>query len=99
MSIDIWGAAVVFIDMMYMQPIFQGKNNEDQLIKIFEVLGYPNEEEKYTIGCKWPSDFVEFGRNILHSKLGLSSDDNIIDLFKNMLQYNFKKRFSAREAY
>ena len=44
MSIDIWGMGCVFAEILLNDPIFIGKNNADQLCKIFKVLGFPSKE-------------------------------------------------------
>lgn len=49
MSIDIWAMGCVFAEILLNRPIFIGKNNADQLCKIFKVLGFPSKEILKTI--------------------------------------------------
>lgn len=87
------------MDMINMEPLFQGKNSADQLVKIFEVLGYPNDEEKDIMGYKSDANVVGVTGNTLHTALGLEAEDKMVDLLKKMLQYNFNKRISAKESF
>lgn len=42
-SIDLWSIGCIFAEMVSGRPLFPGKNNEDQLLRIFKLLGTPNE--------------------------------------------------------
>lgn len=44
-SVDIWSIGCIFAEMIIGHPLFVGKSENDQLDKIFEVIGTPNEEE------------------------------------------------------
>lgn len=43
-SIDIWSAGCIFAEMVMCEPLFPGIDEEDQLLKIFQVLGSPTED-------------------------------------------------------
>ena len=43
-SIDMWSIGCIFAEMVTAKPLFPGKNNDDQLLKIFAVLGTPTEQ-------------------------------------------------------
>lgn len=43
-SIDIWGVGCILSEMSTMRPLFPGSKEEDQLNKIFRILGTPTEE-------------------------------------------------------
>lgn len=40
--IDIWSVGCIFAEMSNLKPLFAGNNEQDQLKKIFKVLGTPN---------------------------------------------------------
>lgn len=43
-SIDMWSTGCIFAEMLTGKALFPGKNNEDQLLKIFKIMGTPTEE-------------------------------------------------------
>ncbi|KAM0703314.1 hypothetical protein Q7P35_009252 [Cladosporium inversicolor] len=47
-SVDIWSLGCIFGELLTRNPLLQGKNEVDQLSKIFELCGIPTEET-------WPS--------------------------------------------
>eukprot|EP01137_Pigoraptor_chileana_P020411 Opistho-2@82755 len=40
-SIDVWSLACILVEMHIGEPLFSGQNEQDQLLKITEVLGVP----------------------------------------------------------
>jgi negative regulator of PHO system len=98
-SIDIWSAGCIMAEMFCGKPLFPGKNNEDQIVKIFKLRGTPSEQT-------WPhvSELPEFKKNFnyypphpLSAKLPMI--DNVgLDLLERMLQYEPYKRISAKDA-
>ncbi|KAI8586946.1 kinase-like domain-containing protein [Geranomyces variabilis] len=98
-SIDIWSAGCIFAEMFSGKPLFPGKTNEDQLQKIFKLLGTPNEQI-------WPrmSDLPEFRADWpRHPRQHLQTrvpalDYTGIDLLGRMLMYDPTQRISAKDA-
>jgi len=45
--IDIWSIGCIFAEMMNGKPLFPGNSEQDQLKKIFKLMGTPDPE-------KWP---------------------------------------------
>lgn len=68
-SIDIWSAGCIMAEMLCGKPLFPGKNNEDQLVKIFKLRGTPTEQT-------WPhvSELPEY-----KSKLGVGGGGGVDD--------------------
>ena len=44
-SVDIWSVGCIFAEIVTKRPLFQGKNEEDQLNKIFKIRGTPASDE------------------------------------------------------
>lgn len=98
-SIDIWSAGCIMAEMFSGRPLFPGTTNEDQLIRIFRIMGTPSERT-------WPglSQFPEYKTNWqIYSTQPLSNicqqiDPTGIDLLGRMLQLRPELRISAAEA-
>jgi serine/threonine protein kinase len=41
--VDIWAIGCIFVEMVTRKPLFPGDSEIDQLMRIFRVLGTPNE--------------------------------------------------------
>ncbi|KAG5999017.1 negative regulator of the PHO system [Claviceps spartinae] len=98
-SIDIWSAGCIMAEMFTGRPLFPGTTNEDQIVRIFRIMGTPTERT-------WPgiSQFPEYKptfqmyatqdlRSILHA-----IDPIGIDLLQRMLQVRPELRISAHDA-
>eukprot|EP01018_Ginkgo_biloba_P027257 Gb_16478 [translate_table: standard] len=97
-AIDIWSLGCIFAELCNMQALFPGDSQIQQLLKIFRLLGTPNEQV-------WPgvtqlSDWHEFPqwRPQDLSRFVFNLDLNGLDLLSRMLQYDPAKRISAKEA-
>jgi len=99
--IDIWSAGCIFSEMSTGRPLFPGTSASDQLIRIFKVLGTPNEKI-------WPSivELEEFKKSeplpyFPPQKLNsvvTGLDEEGYDLLAKMLQYDPQQRISAAKA-
>lgn len=69
-DVDIWSLGCIFAELLTRDPLFQGKNEVDQLSKIFNLLGTPTKES-------WP-DFRSLpNAKALHPILS-KSDNNTV---------------------
>lgn len=97
--VDIWSIGCIFAEMVNQKPLFPGESEIDQLIRIFSVLGTPNESLWPGISMlpdysenfpKWtPKNLKEFVPEL---------EDLGVDLLTKMLQYEPSKRINARQA-
>ncbi|KAF9584730.1 cyclin-dependent serine/threonine protein kinase [Lunasporangiospora selenospora] len=98
-SIDIWSAGCIFAEMTSGRPLFPGSSVQDQLLKIFKILGTPTEES-------WPgvSRLPEYRPDFpIYNPIPLESivpklDAAGIDLLSRLITYNPEKRISAEAA-
>ena len=44
-AIDVWAVGCIFAEIVTKRPLFPGKNEEDQLHKIFKIRGTPAADE------------------------------------------------------
>lgn len=97
--VDVWSVACIFAEMASKKPLFHGDSEIDQLFKIFQILGTPNDEV-------WPgvTELRDFKPNFpcwrgkaltqVCPKLGAVA----CELLKSMLVYNPAHRLSAKAA-
>lgn len=43
-GVDVWAAGAVLAELMLLAPLFPGKNDIDQMFKVFQIMGSPNTE-------------------------------------------------------
>lgn len=96
-AVDMWGAGCIFGEIVRREPLFQGTSENSQLVKIFEIIGSPQE-------CEWPrgtslayasfAGYSEVSFNELFPQL----DEDAIELIKQMLSFNPERRITAKGA-
>ncbi|SGZ39676.1 related to Negative regulator of the PHO system [Hanseniaspora guilliermondii] len=110
-SIDTWSIGCIIAEMISGVPLFKGANDDDQIMKIFEVLGYPKERDInftgwYTNLPKYDAeswDNKRIGIDLFESlanKLNLDIQDDYLtlDLLVNLLALDPNQRLSTLEA-
>lgn len=98
-SIDMWSAGCILAEMFIGRPLFPGSSNEDQLMKIFKVMGTPNERT-------WPgvSRLPNYRPNFdVYIPQDLRSiipniDPLALNLLNGLLQMKPENRISASQA-
>mmetsp|Transcript_159 Transcript_159/g.274 ORF Transcript_159/g.274 Transcript_159/m.274 type:complete len:643 (-) Transcript_159:136-2064(-) len=106
-SLDIWSLGCVLAGMMFKkEPLFQGKDNDDQLKKIVRVLGTPQFKvyvRKYGldpalisfVGNHYRKDWEKY---FVDSRNRHLVSAEALDLISKMLQYDHQLRPTAKEA-
>lgn len=83
------------------RPLFPGSNNNDQLDKIFRMLGTPTDEiypgivdlPEYR-----PDTYRTYARTTRFSDVLPGLEEEGVDLLERMLQYDPARRISAKDA-
>ncbi|KAF5393890.1 hypothetical protein D9757_000147 [Collybiopsis confluens] len=112
-SIDCWAVACVLAELASLRPIFKGEEakldskknvpfQRDQLLRIFEVLGSPNEKEWPSVVHlleypslrrldPYPNRLFDWCQSRIRSQAGY-------DLLRLLFMYDPDRRLSAKEA-
>ena len=98
-SIDMWSAGCIMAEMASGRPLFPGTTNEDQLQRIFRLMGTPSERS-------WPgiSQFPEYKQNFpvfatQDLRMLVPGFDQLgLSLLSSMLQLRPEMRISAANA-
>lgn len=99
-SIDIWSIGCIFVEMINLKPLFPGSSEQDQLKKIFKIMGTPDPEKwpGLTEYPEWkPENFDKYTGESL-SKICPKLDSDGLDLLDKMLRCNPAERISGKDA-
>mmetsp|Transcript_35968 Transcript_35968/g.80065 ORF Transcript_35968/g.80065 Transcript_35968/m.80065 type:complete len:302 (-) Transcript_35968:441-1346(-) len=97
--VDVWSIGCIFAEMVNHRPLFPGDSEIDQLYKIFQVMGTP--DENLWPGVSQLPDYKDTfpkwrPRNLL--ELVPTLDRAGVDLLSRMLVYTPQHRITARAA-
>ena len=97
--VDMWSIGLIFYEMAHRKPLFAGDCEIDQIFKIFQMFGTPNEKTWPGI-TKLPEfklTFPQFkGKGI--NAYNRNIDSVGLDLLSKMIQLDPCKRISAKQA-
>lgn len=98
-SIDIWSAGCIMAEMYTGRPLFPGTTNEDQIVRIFRIMGTPTERTwpGITQLPEYKATFQMYATQDLRQILP-QIDHSGIDLLQRMLQLQPERRISAQDA-
>ena len=95
--VDIWSCGCIFAELFLRKPLFPGQYEMDQLTKIFDIVGTPNERD-------WPERAAVTRNNFREcsprswSDVVPEIDPHAKDLLQKMLCFSPNRRITAHEA-
>jgi cyclin-dependent kinase len=99
--LDIWSCGCIFVEMATGRPLFPGSGDQDQLVRIFKILGTPTpttwpsmvETPAYKRGFDYPTETAKSLASIVPTL-----EPQGIELLQKMLLYEPSQRISAKDA-
>lgn len=96
--VDLWSVGCVIAEMFLGFPIFAGENTKDQIKKIAEVIGFPDDYDLRGMGVKRGEHFDGVVPIGIKKKLTGKAPPQAIDLISKVLVYNPEKRIRPIDA-
>jgi len=103
-SVDMWSLGCIFAEMLNGKPIFAGTSTLNQLERIIEKLGFPNDDEQRAIETQYSKtmlDNLHTGPNSARqewSALLPSAEADAISFVSKLITWDPEKRMSAEEG-
>ncbi|EKM81834.1 hypothetical protein AGABI1DRAFT_54872 [Agaricus bisporus var. burnettii JB137-S8] len=100
-AIDVWSIGCILAELLMQKPLFKGKDYVDQLNKIFDVLGSPEEYIMQKIGSERAQAYVRslpFKKTVPFRKLMPDADPQALDLLNKILTFDPSERISVLQA-
>ncbi|KAF9462865.1 kinase-like domain-containing protein [Collybia nuda] len=100
-AIDVWSIGCILAELLLGKPLFKGKDYVDQLNKILDVLGTPDEKVIKRIGSEKAQAYVRslpFKKTIPFRKLLPAADPQALDLLAKLLAFDPMDRITVPDA-
>ncbi len=101
-KVDVWGAGLIFGELLRREPVLQGKDYFDQLEKIVRLIGRPSEEDMTHLQYETARKALRRMRNDKNQVATVfrryTENPLALDLLTKMLVFNPKKRLSVEEC-
>jgi len=98
-TIDMWSIGCIFAEMITGKALFTGINDQDQIRKIFKVIGTPSDEAFPNLKklSGWSEEYNGYQPQNLRQYVPTIDDDGF-DLLSKMIEANPEKRIGSDEA-
>lgn len=99
-AVDMWSVGCIFAELLHGKPIFPGKDEPEQLNKIFDICGAPDEVNWPGVSkIPWYNNFKPSRPTKRRLKEHFRNfDRNALDLLEKMLTLDPSQRISAKDA-
>ena len=100
-AMDIWSIGCIFAEIMARCPLFRGENYLDQIKKITDILGSPNENDMSYISDQQAIKFITElpkKKKISLKEIYPNGNPLAIDLLEKMLCFNPKIRINTEQC-
>ncbi|KAJ3536155.1 hypothetical protein NMY22_g6164 [Coprinellus aureogranulatus] len=100
-AIDVWSIGCILAELMLGKPLFKGKDYVDQLNKILDVLGSPEERIIKKIGSDKAQAYVRslpFKKAIPFRRILPTADSGALDVLSKMLAFDPSDRIDVFQA-
>ena len=96
-----WSVGCILAELLLGKPAFPGTSTLNQLDRVMEVTGRPNQEDVDSINSPLAQTMLESLPATKAKKmkdLFPNASDDAIDMIKNLLVFNPNKRLTAEQA-
>ncbi|KAJ2934059.1 hypothetical protein H1R20_g3034, partial [Candolleomyces eurysporus] len=100
-AIDVWSIGCILAELLLGKPLFKGKDYVDQLNKILDVLGSPEERIIKKIGSDRAQAYVRslpFKKTIPFRRIFPAVDSQALDVMAKMLAFDPSDRLDVFQA-
>ena len=103
-SIDLWSAGCIFGEMLLGKSLFEGKNDAEQCVEIFKIIGTPDENNfpwlkespEWNAGISGEG-FVKYNKKSFKEAFPEINDENAYDILEKILVFDPDKRILAEK--
>jgi mitogen-activated protein kinase 15 len=96
-----WSMGCILAELILGKPVFPGTSTLNQLDRVMEVIGRPNQEDIDSINSPLAQTMLESLPPTKNKKLKdmfPTASEEALDLLKKLLQFNPNKRLTVEQA-
>ncbi|TFK32778.1 kinase-like domain-containing protein [Crucibulum laeve] len=100
-AIDVWSIGCILAELLLGKPLFKGKDYVDQLNKVLDVLGSPDEPIVKKIGSDKAQAYVRslpYKKKVPFRRVLPAADPQALDLLAKMLAFDPADRITVPQA-